>query len=87
MSTPKPPTVGIVGASGALGSAVLKEFKPLAEQGAIKLVILHRPSSRVVVPDCAEGRILDIGESTDGHVKKAMEDVDILMYAPYSPDH
>lgn len=73
------PTVAIIGASGALGSALLKELTPLAEKGAIKLVLLHRASSRLRVPPCAAGRELDVGTSDDGNVKAALEGVDVLM--------
>lgn len=73
------PTVAILGASGALGSELVKELAPLADSGGIKLVILHRESSKVRVPPNAEGRVLDLGHSTDDELKAALDGVDILM--------
>jgi hypothetical protein len=75
------PTLAILGASGAFGSAMLKELTPLADKGAIKLVLLHRPSSKLRVPPCAEGRELDIGVSSDADVKAALDGVDVLIDA------
>lgn len=73
------PTVAILGASGALGRELVKEFTPLAERGGIKLRLLHRKSSKLQIPTCAEGRVLDLGNSGDGEVMAALHGVDILM--------
>ncbi|BEJ13298.1 hypothetical protein CspHIS471_0304720 [Cutaneotrichosporon sp. HIS471] len=73
--------VGLIGATGLLGSPLLKALSAQP----IKVVILHRPTSKLPPTD-AEKRVFDIsGNETDIH--KALEGIDILINATSKTDH
>ncbi|BEJ13297.1 hypothetical protein CspHIS471_0304710 [Cutaneotrichosporon sp. HIS471] len=82
MANTTKPTIGLIGASGLLGSAVLKA---LTTQQA-KRIVLHRPSSKLPALDAeTQTRALDIGGS-EAEVHKALEGIDVLINASSRTD-
>jgi uncharacterized protein YbjT (DUF2867 family) len=74
------PTVGLISATGLLGSALL----PALSAAPIKLVVLHRPTSKLPPLD-VEARPLDIGGSRE-EVHAALAGIDILVNASGKTD-
>lgn len=72
--------VALYGVTGLLGSGFLKELAKAHEEGKITLIALHRAGSDTSqVPENVEKRILGYGHSTQAHVDKALEGVDIVV--------
>ncbi|CAK9783456.1 hypothetical protein CC85DRAFT_282196 [Cutaneotrichosporon oleaginosum] len=74
-------TVGLIGASGLLGSAL---FSALSSQDNIKLVVLHRPTSKLDVGK-TETRVLDLAGS-ESDIHKALKGIDVLVNATGKTD-
>lgn len=75
-------TVALLGATGDLGSHLLKPLCKLASSGEIRLVVLHRQGSdigKLNLPEKAETRVLDADNASVDEVRKALEGVDVLM--------
>lgn len=74
------PTVALLGASGDLGSNLLKPLAAAAKDGKVNLVVLHRATSDTSnVPSEVEKRVLDADNATVEEIQAALKGVDILM--------
>lgn len=76
------PTVAVLGATGDLGSNILKALAKRAASNELSLVVLHREGSNVAklnLPENAKTRVLDADNASVDEVKKALEGVDVLM--------
>lgn len=74
-------TVALLGPSGLLGSNLLSVFGKLQSEGKIKLVLIHRASSKVDASKApgAQSRVLDVNEASEDDIKAALNGVDILV--------
>lgn len=74
------PTVALLGASGLLGSNLLKSLAAVDNDGKIKLIVLHRENSDTSnVPSGIEKRILDADNASVEEIQTALKGVDVLM--------
>lgn len=77
-----PRTIALLGATGDLGSHLLKPLCKLASTGQIGLIVLHRQGSNIAklnLPESAVTRVLDADNASVDEVRKALEGVDVLM--------
>lgn len=74
-----PPTVVQISATGLLGTQMYKLLLERHEKGEIKLIIVHRPSTKVDVPEGVETRALEFNTATEEDVHRTMAGADIVM--------
>lgn len=73
-------TVAITPGTGLLGSELVSVLIPLHDAGKIKLIVVHRPSSKTGhVPAQIEKRVLDYDNITPDAVAKGFAGVDVLV--------
>jgi aspartate-semialdehyde dehydrogenase len=73
-------TVGIIGHTGRVGSQVLKNMASYHEQGLLRVIVLHRPSSDVSkVHSDLETRILDLAQDEPDKHLAAIQGINVIM--------
>lgn len=73
-------TVALISATGLLGSAIYEALKPLHTKGAIKLIVVHRPTTHVRdLPEGVEARPLEFNTATEADVHRALAGADIVL--------
>lgn len=75
-------TVGLLGHTGRIGAYALKHLLKAHQEGTIKLIVLHRPSSDVSanrVPQDVERRVLDLKKGSEGEIKEAVKGLQVLV--------
>lgn len=78
--------VALIGPTGSLGSELFRVLSSLHSKGALKLVVLHRATTKLPsLPQGVEARILDINTATEADVHAALRGVDVVMYVLPSP--
>lgn len=75
-----PRTVGILGHTGRVGSQIVKNLIDYQTEGLIKLVVLHRPSSKVAdLPQEVTRRVLDLEKDEPEKHFEAIKDLNVVM--------
>lgn len=73
-------TVALISASGLLGSAIFKVLAALHTENKLKLIVVHRASSKLPsLPKGVESRPLDLNEPTKETVHAALADADLVV--------
>lgn len=76
------PTVALLAPTGMLGGNFLSVLGPLHTDNRLKLVLIHRGSSKVdvgKVPLGVETRLLDVETASEADIVKAVDGVDTLV--------
>ncbi|WVQ74178.1 hypothetical protein IAR50_003772 [Cryptococcus sp. DSM 104548] len=77
-----PITVGLLGHTGTVGSALFTPLYEAHKKGDLKLVILHRPSSDISkVPSDVDKRVVELEESKVDAIKDATKDLEVVISA------
>lgn len=73
-------SVGLLGATGYVGSSICAGLLRSARQGLLTFVILHSPSSDISkYPEDVEKRAIDLEKGTQSDHAKAIEGLNIVV--------
>ena len=82
-----PTTIGILGHTGRVGSQITKNLIKYHTQGLVKLVILHRPGSRISdLPSEIETRVIELEKDEPENHFDAIKDLNVVMYVHTPPN-
>lgn len=80
-----PTTIGVLGHTGRIGSQVVKHLIKYHQQGKIRLVILHRPSSNISnLPEDVETRVIKLDKDEPEKHFEAVKGLNVVMYVELS---
>lgn len=74
-------TIGILGHTGRVGSQITKNLIAYQTQGLIRVIILHRPGSRISdLPPEVETRVIELEKDVPEDHFTAIKDLNVVMY-------
>lgn len=73
-------TVGVLGHTGRVGSQLVKNLIEYHQQGKVKLVVLHRPSSDIsALPEGVETRVIELAKDEPEKHLEAVKGLNVVM--------